>query len=147
MIAVNRPTWLLLGAILLAGHGVGLIGCDANSSSRSGPPVTSLGQAPQQDFPTTSAGSLNDDAIGRTLAVDGEIVKQCPAAGCWFIVKDATGEVFVDLNPAKVHLERTRTGQRAHVTGRVVKQGGQYRLEAQHVRFATKTDPASKNPQ
>jgi hypothetical protein len=69
------------------------------------------------------------------VAVEGEIVQQCPATGCWFRVKDDVGDAFVDLNPAKLRLQEKRVGQHAKVTGRVVKLGGQFRLEAQHVEF------------
>ena len=63
------------------------------------------------------------------------------SSGCWFRMKDDVGEVFVDLAPAKLRLTEKREGQHAKVTGRVVKLGGQFRLEAQYVEFT----PAEKN--
>ena len=137
MIAADRKASCLLGTVFVMGFGLSLIGCGSKSGSPSGRPATSLGQPVEEDVPHEQAGALTDESLGKTLAVEGEIVKQCPAAGCWFIVKDETGELFVDLNPAKLRLERKRVGQHATVTGRVTKQGGQFRLEARHVQFET----------
>lgn len=143
MTAANRCLLFFLGIALITALGIGMSGCgDQNSSPE---PVSSMGQPPEENVPLQAVESIDDDDVGKTLAVEGEIVKQCPAVGCWFVVKDESGEVFVDLNPAGLHLERKRVGQKAYVTGRVVKQGRQFRLEAQHVQFETKQETAPEN--
>lgn len=124
---------LTAAALSLAGcnHGV-----NEGTGGSSGEASSSLGEPVKGDLPTVCA-ALTADKLGQTVAVEGEIVQQCPASGCWFRVKDDAGEVFVDLAPAKLRLTKDRVGQHARVTGRVVKLGGQYRLEAQHVIFGT----------
>ena len=75
------------------------------------------------------------------MAIEGDIIQQCPASGCWFRMKDDAGEVFVELAPSKLRLTENREGQHAKVTGHVVKRGAQFRLEAQYVEFK----PAKKD--
>jgi uncharacterized protein YdeI (BOF family) len=37
---------------------------------------------------------------GATVTVEGEIIEKCPVAGCWFVIRDATGTVRVDTKQA-----------------------------------------------
>jgi hypothetical protein len=78
---------------------------------------------------------VTEERLGQTVAVEAEVVQQCPARGCWFRMKDDAGEVMVDLSPKKLELTGDRVGQRATVTGRVVKKGGRIWLEAEKVDF------------
>ncbi len=110
-------------------------GADQGAGGSSAP--SSLGEPVKGDVRVVCAGCLTEEMLGQTVAVEGEIIQQCPASGCWFRMKDDVGEVFVDLAPAKLRLTNDRVGQQARVTGRVVKTGGQFRLEAQHVAFGT----------
>ncbi|MBI1900455.1 MAG: hypothetical protein HYS13_04975 [Planctomycetia bacterium] len=150
MVARSRKsTWLgwLFGALLPGTITLGVIGCDSESRS-SGQPAMTLGQLSDEDVPQAAAGSLTDDLVGKTLTVDGEIVQQCPSVGCWFRLKDGTGELFVDLNPAGLRLKDKRVGQQARVTGRLAKIGKQFRLEARFVEFEPKpttSPPESQN--
>ncbi len=128
-----------LGLALLAAV-LSFAGCYSSTNQRTGGPST-LGEPVKGDVPLACSQCLSDDKLGDTVAIEGDIVQQCPASGCWFRMKDDAGEVFVDLAPAKLRLTETREGQHAKVTGRIVKQGGQFRLEAQHVEFT----PAKKD--
>lgn len=87
---------------------------------------------------TQSIASLNEAMVGKTVAVRGEITQQCPSSGCWFQVKDGTGELFVDLNSTDVRIKERRVGQDAEVSGKLVKRGGELQLEAERVEFASK---------
>lgn len=131
---------LLAVLVLSPAIALGVVGCGSSDRS-SGSPASTLGEPPAGEVPTVTAGSLSDDIVGETVQIEGEVVKQCPAVGCWFIVKDQTGEVFVDLNPAELRLKAQREGQHAQVTGRVAKQAGQFRLEARSVRFDSGEKP------
>lgn len=122
------------GVAVVLTASLGLMGCSSNGNSTADA-AASLGMPLGVDVPKVRTDGLSEDKIGTSLAVDGEIVQQCPAAGCWFRMKDDAGEVFVDLAPAKLRLTDKRVGQQATVTGRLVKQGGQLRLEARHVDF------------
>jgi len=127
-----------------------LAGCnrdaDQGAGGSSAATPSSLGEPVKGDVPTVCAGCLTEEKLGQTVAVEGEVIQQCPASGCWFRMKDDVGVVFVDLAPAKLRLTEKHEGQHAKVTGRVAKQGGQFRLEAQHVEFtpATKDAPSGE---
>ncbi len=143
MTTKHRYSLFFLGIAPMTMIAIGLTGCGTKNDADE--PVASMGQPLEDSSPQREAASIDDHAIGKTIAIEGEIVKQCPAVGCWFIVKDESGEVFVDLNPAGLRLKQKREGGRARVTGRVTKKGGQYRLEAQHVQFETKKEAAPTN--
>jgi RecJ-like exonuclease len=132
-----------LAALFIAS--LGPVGC--GSSSDSTVPATSLGTPAHEDMPIVGTVCLSGDKLGQTVAVEGEIVQQCPSTGCWFRLKDDAGAAFVDLNPAKLRLRENRVGEHAKVTGRVAKHGGQFRLEAQHIAFtpANKDAPSDEN--
>lgn len=138
-----------VGLAVLAATALNLAGCNSGTNQGSGgssaEAPSSLGEPVKGDVPTVCAGCLTEEKLGQTVAVEGEIVQQCPATGCWFQVKDDVGEAFVDLNPAKLRLQEKRVGQHAKVTGRVVKLGGQFRLEAQHVEFTPAKKGAPSN--
>jgi len=82
-------------------------------------------------------GSLSAESIGDVVTVAGEIVQQCPASGCWFQIKDESGQAFIDLIPSGLRLTEKRVGQKAQITGQVVKRGGDWALQAQDVQFET----------
>lgn len=135
----------VLGLALASAATLTLAGCNSGTNQGTGDSSaavpSSLGEPVKGDVPLACSQCLSDDKVGQTVAIEGEIVQQCPASGCWFRMKDDAGEVFVDLAPAKLRLTENREGQHAKVTGRVVKLGGQFRLEAQHVEFT----PAKKD--
>lgn len=143
--------WALpgLGLAILSAAALGLAGCNrgadqgAGGSSAAAP--STLGEPVKGDVPTVCTSCLSEDKLGQTVAVEGEVIQQCPASGCWFRLKDDAGVAFVDLAPAKLSVQGQRVGQHAKVTGRVVRAGGQFRLQAQHVEFslAKKDAPSS----
>lgn len=73
--------------------GTVLTGCTAKKGSYGQPlsetKVTSIGDilANPQEF----------DA--KTVRVEGKIIEECPAGG-WFMLKDASGIIYVDLHPS-----------------------------------------------
>lgn len=125
-----------------------LTGCSGNTDKGTGVSTAAdpavLGEPVKGEVPTVCANCLTDEKLGETIVVQGKVIKQCPASGCWFQLKDDAGEVFVDLSPAKLLLQDDRVGQQAKVTGRVAKLGGQFRIEALHIEFtsAKKDAPA-----
>lgn len=125
----------------------GLAGCDAekkgvNGDTASAPP-SALGSPVSGDSPLVCTQCLKDDQyVGQTVTIEGEVIQQCPATGCWFRIKDGNGEAFIDLAPAKLSVQGERVGQHAKVTGKIVKKGGKLRVEADYVEFL----PAKKDP-
>lgn len=145
----------LLAAVpvaLFAAFSLCFIGCDSGARSTSGgssaaAEPASIGEPVTGDVPPACSQCLSDEKVGQTVAIEGDIIQQCPASGCWFRMKDDMGEIFVDLAPAKLRLTENREGQHAKVTGRIVKLGSQFRLEAQYVEFLPEKEnqqPGSK---
>lgn len=134
--------WMLTatGMAVLSIVILGLIGCGSSDHSTTGSTTGSEGSLgtplDDKDVQTVCTGCLSEDKIGQAVAVEGEIVQQCPASGCWFRLKDDAGEVFVDLASAKLRLTQDQVGQHAKVQGRLAKSGGKLRLEAQYVELA-----------
>ena len=42
-----------------------------------------------------------DQFVGKVVQVEGKIIQECPAGG-WFMLKDDTGLIFVDLHPSDI---------------------------------------------
>lgn len=147
-----RRRALSLAAVTASGlllvSGLSLVGCDwAGRTPDSRPAATrerSTDNGPEtsaRDAPAVALGELAPELVGRQVAVEGRVTKQCPAAGCWFTIKDGSGELLVDLNSAGLRLAEKRESQHAEVTGRLITRGGQFRLEAESVRFGA--EPAA----
>lgn len=136
-----------LGLVIAALAVTGLAGCNAEKrggDSTSAAP-SAIGTPVSGDVPLVCTQCLKDEQyLGQTVTIEGEVIQQCPAAGCWFRIKDDIGEGFIDLSASNLTVQGERVGQHAKVTGKVVKKGGQMRIEAEHVEFsAVKKDPSS----
>ena len=141
----------LLGLVALVVVTIGTLGCrsetevgtpeeEATLQSASAEPVENSSPALLKEKTTDHQriSALTDALVGESVVIQGEIVRQCPASGCWFQVKDETGKLFVDLNASEIRLTEPVVGQQAEVSGRLVKLGGELQLEAKHVEFAPK---------
>lgn len=84
----------------------------------------------------TPAGGLADEMTGEAVSVVGEVVQQCPASGCWFMVESESGETFINLIPSGIRLSKDHVGQRARISGKVVQRGSELAVEASEVEFA-----------
>ncbi len=102
-------------------------------------PTSSLGAgsnqygAPYDDTTTLKPVSFifeSANVDGKVFAFQGVIANQCQGDGCWFNLKDDTGEVLVDLNPGNFKLPLGLSGKKVKVTGRVDTQNGKFRVNA-----------------
>ena len=59
---------------------------------------------------------------GQTVVIEGIIETECPS-GCWFIVNDDTGSIYVDILPSNFVIPQKR-GEDAKVYGEVVIKDG-----------------------
>ena len=59
---------------------------------------------------------------GKMVVIEGMIETECPS-GCWFIVNDDTGSVYVDILPSNFVIPQKR-GEDAKVYGEVVVKDG-----------------------
>jgi RecJ-like exonuclease len=126
--------------LVLAAVGIGLVGCNTDKRGENGnisiAPST-IGVPVSGEVPLVCTQCLKTEQyLEKTVTIEGEVIQQCPAAGCWFRLKDELGEGFIDLSPAKLTVQGERVGQHAKVTGKVVKKAGQMRLEAEYVEFS-----------
>lgn len=145
----GRAAFCTLGAGLLASAALVATGCEPGVRTSEASPSTSATSrsaaeaGKQKEVPTVCTGCVTEEKLGKTVAVEARVDQQCPARGCWLRLKDDAGDVMVDLGPNKLELTEDRLGQRAKVTGEVVRKGGRLWLQAAKVEFsaAGKADP------
>ncbi len=70
---------------------------------------------------TVKDAILNESYLNKEINLKGKIVTQCAATGCWFYLKDDTGQILVDLKPLNLGLPQ-RTGKTAIVNGTLIKE-------------------------
>ena len=71
----------------------------------------------------------------RDVLIEGEVVRQCPATGCWFYLDDGRGNrVKVELGKVVPGLPQ-RLGSRAVVEGRMVRMGEELVFAGNGVEF------------
>ncbi|TAN45081.1 MAG: DNA-binding protein [Nitrospirae bacterium] len=56
--------------------------------------------------------------LGRDVTLEGKISSQCGSNGCWFVLQDDTGQIFINLAPSNLTLP-PRLGKQSTVTGQV----------------------------
>jgi len=94
---------------------------------------------------TNQYGSVYDDTIPlkpisylfesagineRILSFQGIITAQCKSDGCWFKLKDNTGEVLVDLKPYDFRITLGLVGRKVKLNGLVNTKGGKVKVDA-----------------
>jgi uncharacterized protein YdeI (BOF family) len=47
---------------------------------------------------------LQKNLLGQKVTLEGKIVSQCQSNGCWFFLKDETGQVYIDMATNKFSL-------------------------------------------
>lgn len=94
--------------------------------------------APFKGAPFVALDTLlaeSDRHLAADIRVRGRIVRQCPAAGCWFFLEESPGkQLRVELG----HLGLTfpqRIGRAAEVEGRLLKSGNDLEFVGNGVRF------------
>ncbi|NYT02748.1 MAG: hypothetical protein GKC10_08355 [Methanosarcinales archaeon] len=83
--------------------------------------VSALAEGPEElSLEETSIEEIMQNPSGyqgQRVVVEGEIVMEC-SAGCWFILEDTAGSIYVDLNPNNFAIPR-KGGFEARVYGQV----------------------------
>ncbi|OGV68910.1 MAG: hypothetical protein A2283_16680 [Lentisphaerae bacterium RIFOXYA12_FULL_48_11] len=75
---------------------------------------------------------------GGEIRIKGKIVRQCPAAGCWFYLDDGNGsQVKVEMGSVTPQLPQN-IGNYAAVEGQMIKMGDEYQLAGEGVEFSKK---------
>jgi uncharacterized protein YdeI (BOF family) len=57
---------------------------------------------------------------GREVTLRGEMTQKCPTSGCWFYMKDDTGDMRVDTAPSGFTISEIPLGKTITVYGKVV---------------------------
>ena len=57
--------------------------------------------------------------LGKAVQIEGKIDKECPGRGCWLVVNDGTGSLFIDLKPNSFTMPLNLVGNTAKVYGNV----------------------------
>jgi uncharacterized protein YdeI (BOF family) len=81
---------------------------------------------PLTETKTTAVAELfkePDKFAGTTVRLEGKIIQECPSGG-WFMLKDDTGVVFVDLHPQEIAIPQA-VNQRVVTQGKVKKEFSQ----------------------
>jgi hypothetical protein len=113
----TRPLKPLEAVVALAGAAVlGLLGARVHGALRSGAHLAADAVAP---LPAKASFVRALAQRSSTLMVEGVVVDRCPLFGCWMIVRDETGPLFVDLAPEGLRADALAPGTRVRVTGRI----------------------------
>lgn len=120
------PTFRFLAAVCGVLCGVLLAGC-----SGSGGHV--LGVAPTGE--PKSIADAQSAAKGTPIVLKGEMVEKCPAAGCWFILRDQKGTMKIDLAAAKFVVVDVPLHSTMTVTGKVAGSGDGRFLDASGLQY------------
>ena len=108
-----------------------LLGATGVGCSPGAPRV--LGQNPA-DAAATLASVRQHPGSG-TVTVSGVMIEKCPQAGCWFVIRDATGTLRVDTKTAGFVVVDIPLNQQLTVAGQVITNGTEVLLAATGVRY------------
>lgn len=75
---------------------------------------------------------LRSDLQGMDVTLEGTISTQCQSNGCWFVLQDDTGQLYIDLSRGNMTLP-ARTGKSVKASGTVATAQGNYLLIAKGV--------------
>ncbi|ADU65646.1 nucleic acid binding OB-fold tRNA/helicase-type [Desulfurispirillum indicum S5] len=78
--------------------------------------VYGSGVNPAAPVITVQDAFFNKDLLETEVTMEGFIQTQCTSNGCWFMLKDDTGQIFVDLSRHSFSLP-ARLGHDARATG------------------------------
>lgn len=102
-----------------------LIGCTASEK---------YGTGVEKSTPSIKVKNifLDSSIVGKTVTLQGKIASQCGSNGCWFVLQDDTGQIFVNLAPSNLTLP-PRMNKTAKVTGVIYPVQGELQLIAQGI--------------
>ena len=111
-------------------------GCGKKKTQHFGEPFT--------DAPRVEIAQLLEtpDAYRRqTVRVQGEIERQCPAAGCWLFLRDGQGRsIRVELGDYFAELPR-HVGEQAEVEGEWIPMGTDHQFVGTRITFGGEAAP------
>ena len=121
-----KKTLMLLAVVTVVGGSIWFV-IDGGQASES-----NYGMSPGTVVAPISDLQQNPDKyLGQTVTVEGELTKECPTTGCWWYVKDNTGEIRADSLAGGFALPLNHEGRTIRTTGKLQKgEGGELQLAA-----------------
>ena len=93
-----------------------------------------LGNAPTGKPQTIS--SVKTEKVQTPVTLQGVMIEKCPVAGCWFRLRDRTGEIKVDTKLAGFVVLDVPLESRLTVAGKkALSESGEITIEATGVRY------------
>ncbi len=75
---------------------------------------------------------LDSSVVGKKVTLTGTIASQCASNGCWFVLQDETGQIFINLGPNNMTMP-PKMNKIAKVTGVVYPVQGELQIIAEGV--------------
>jgi hypothetical protein len=95
------------------------------------PQRQALGRAGEGNVPVVTIADLTPQRLGQQVAIVGVISRECPSAGCWAVIKDASGEIRIDTKKGGFTLPLRHEGSRVRIVGILEKtEGGDLQISA-----------------
>ncbi len=88
--------------------------------------------------PASEAHNILSIRAGTTppqINVTGVMIEKCPAAGCWFRLRDSTGVIKVNTKSAGFVVVDVPLETKMTVTGKVIGEGGEAEIEATGLKY------------
>ncbi len=96
------------------------------------PQAKSYGGGATEHATLVSIADIGAAHVGKQVAIEGVIAKECPHSGCWAVIQDPSGQIRIDTKPGGFALPLHREGAKVRVVGTVVqKQNGDFEIAAQ----------------
>lgn len=94
------------------------------------------GQGVNENIPTIEVRDVivNPSFDNKLINLEGKILTQCMASGCWFFLKDDTGHILVDSAPSGFTIPES-IGKKAKVTGVVSREAEVLKIIARGVKI------------
>ncbi|MBU4346319.1 MAG: hypothetical protein KKH29_03210 [Candidatus Omnitrophica bacterium] len=93
-----------------------------------GQPITATETTPISDILKSP-----DEFVGKTVLVEGTIIQECPAGG-WFMLKDDTGVIYVNLHPSNFAIPQV-VNRKVAAQGKVKKEYTQLSIIGEGVKL------------
>jgi uncharacterized protein YdeI (BOF family) len=61
---------------------------------------------------------LKPELLGKEVTIEGKVFTQCESNGCWFVLQDDTGQIYVDLSRNNFALP-SKSGRKVKASGTI----------------------------
>ena len=115
--------------IFICSVAVAALGCGGCTKQQ--PAETSAGA----EVKTVSLAMMQKMKPGTRITAHGTMIEKCPVAGCWFILRDQTGTIKVDLKATKQTVVDVPLNSTVTVRGTIAPDGNKKMIRAVSATF------------